>query len=93
VVFSLSVWAMFWDGKRVSGFRWVVVATCVPCFSAVVRLITPFSFVVVTFYIVATLVSYPVDLNAISDMPLLRFNLFEIAWCKYVLFASVLKRP
>jgi hypothetical protein len=53
-----------------------------------------FSFVVVTLYIAATLVSYPMEIySGAGHMPLLRFYLFALAWCQYVFFASIQKMP
>jgi hypothetical protein len=61
--------------------------------SAVVRRITLFSFVVVTLYVVGALVYPPMSFNADTPMPLMRFGMVALAWCQYVLFASVLKKP
>jgi hypothetical protein len=58
-------------------------------FSAAVRRITPFSFVVVTLYMVATLVADPVQ--GVSDpvTPFIDFVLFAWTWCKYVFFCLI----
>jgi hypothetical protein len=73
----MSMWTMYRDGKRFSGVRWVVVATCVAGLSADVQLLTPLSFVVVTLYMVATI------LVAGGPLPF-RFFLVAFAWLKYV---------
>jgi hypothetical protein len=96
VVFLLSMSTMHRDGKRFPGVRWVVVITCVPIFfSTVIRRITPFSFVAVTLYMVAMLVSFPMELYsnyatgpgaaAPPSDPFVRLGFVAMAWCKYVL--------
>jgi hypothetical protein len=59
----------------------------------VVRRVTPFSFVVVTLYIIATLFLYAMNYADLPGNPtqLLRFGLIAIAWRKYVFFASIQK--
>jgi hypothetical protein len=49
--------------------------------------------VVVTLYVVGALVYPPMSFNADTPMPLMRFGMVALAWCQYVLFASVLKKP
>jgi hypothetical protein len=80
---------MYRDGKRFSGVRWVVMLTCVAGLSAGIQLLTPFSFVVVTLYMAATLVYIPMALNAVgAPLSLIRFDLVAIAWLKYVQWFS-----
>jgi hypothetical protein len=93
----MSVWTMNRDGKRFSGVRWVVMVTCAACLSAVVQLLTLFSFVVVTLYMLALLVSYPMEMAIYGPQPgiptpFYRFNVVAAAWCGYVLLASMLSR-
>jgi hypothetical protein len=92
------MWTMDRDGKRFSGVRWVVLVTCVPCLFRyrVVQLLISFSFVVATLYMVALLVSDPMETRWITGhFPLLpvRFDDVAGAWCKYASFVLIQKMP
>jgi hypothetical protein len=65
-------------------------------FSAVARQLIPFSFVVVTLYMVATLVSYPmgeVYVVRTHTVPLFHLDVIAITWHKYVLLAFTTEMP
>jgi hypothetical protein len=97
-VFSLSMWAMYRDGKRFSGVRWVVAVTCVPCLfsccSTNPRRITLFSFVAVTLSLVSTIVYVPMDIfEGGTYTALVYFCYTATAWYRYVLSASIQNVP
>jgi hypothetical protein len=65
-------------------------------FSAAVRRFTPFSFVAVTFYIIATLAYVPMegdDAGSYMSMGLVYFYYIATPWYKYVLSASIQNVP
>jgi hypothetical protein len=63
-------------------------------FPDLIQQVTPFSFVVVTLYIPAIIMDSSYDVGT-AQISINRYHLqlMADAWCKCVLFASIVKRP